>query len=756
MNRRNIRCDLRIAQPQDAWHWALFKLFQCSRADAMSGGAACRCSASKGLAVARWSSVFGASFALATATVGAQEIEASLPALTITEKKTISTATRMEADPLRLPFAATVVERAQMDAVGAITLEDTLRTVPGLQFGTQGNYYTRFETRGLRDTQDVLVLIDGMPLRVLQGNADVTLIAPDLIDRIEFIKGPASALYGKNAIGGVAQFFLKPERAGGEITTTLGSFGRTDASARYRWDFDQGNLYVGLSSGHYNGFQRDAGRNQAAVVLGGDFAATRDWTTGFQFYDSKVQADRGSIVPLQNGQPMFGITSRDNYGIPGSHVTGQYQSLSWKNKVNFGGGWSFNHLTSFARYDRMFAGGITIVPPPAAVTKGYSEIDTADRGMFHDLALTHLATGRGWSNELQGGMNLERSWQDQVSPAFTNAPTYRGPNYDVPVSNVNNDPRGVRGAITTSRFNQEVRSFYLQDRAEWGVFGVTAGLRHDRFQQSLGRSNTTVVSAQEASRTSPRVGIDWVFADFGTSTHTAFANVTEGFRPQAVALNTRGGVVAPDILRPERTRSKELGIKGRAGSESWAYQISAFQADKLDGQRAYRNGPDSFVFSNATLRVKGIESQLQWRMSSRWGGYAHYTWQDAKLRDFQTYTDAGAPSTNFGGYRVRMSARNIAGAGVSYSDGRWGASVNANYVGSRFLRDNVINPQKLPGYLLANVAVSYKATPSLTLQAGVNNLTNKYYIGDDLSAQEAGNAGAPRTLFARVRYTFDK
>lgn len=54
------------------------------------------------------------------------------------------------------------------------------------------------------------------------------------------------------------------------------------------------------------------------------------------------------------------------------------------------------------------------------------------------------------------------------------------------------------------------------------------------------------------------------------------------------------------------------------------------------------------------------------------------------------------------------------------------------------------------------MAVSYKATPSLTLQAGVNNLTNKYYIGDDLSAQEAGNAGAPRTLFARVRYTFDK
>ncbi|MRT32724.1 hypothetical protein FGX01_02350, partial [Xylella fastidiosa subsp. multiplex] len=55
------------------------------------------------------------------------------------------------------------------------------------------------ETRGLRDTQDVLVLMDGVPLRLLQGNADITLIAPDLVDRLEFIKGPASALYSKNA-----------------------------------------------------------------------------------------------------------------------------------------------------------------------------------------------------------------------------------------------------------------------------------------------------------------------------------------------------------------------------------------------------------------------------------------------------------------------------------------------------------------------------------------------------------------------------
>ncbi|RYF60341.1 MAG: Plug domain-containing protein, partial [Comamonadaceae bacterium] len=184
-----------------------------------------------GVAAGLWLALAGTAVAQQQgATPAAPAAARELPGVTVSEKKTLSTATRIEADPLRLPFATTLVDRATLESTGVVTLEDTLRTVPGLQHGTQGNYYTRFETRGLRDTQDVLVLIDGVPLRLLQGNADVTLIAPDLVDRVEFLKGPASALYGKNAIGGVAQFFLRPERAGGEATVTAGSFGRTDAS----------------------------------------------------------------------------------------------------------------------------------------------------------------------------------------------------------------------------------------------------------------------------------------------------------------------------------------------------------------------------------------------------------------------------------------------------------------------------------------------------------------------------------------------
>ena len=94
------------------------------------------------------------------------------------------------------------------------------------------------------------------------------------------------------------------------------------------------------------------------------------------------------------------------------------------------------------------------------------------------------------------------------------------------------------------------------------------------------------------------------------------------------------------------------------------------------------------------------------------------------------------------------------GLAEAWREGDWTVAASANSVGSRFLRDNTANPQKLPAYVLLNVAASWDATARWTLQAGVNNLSDRYYIGDDLSAQDAGNAGAPRTWFARARYRF--
>ena len=55
---------------------------------------------------------------------------------------------------------------------------------------------------------------------------------------------------------------------------------------------------------------------------------------------------------------------------------------------------------------------------------------------------------------------------------------------------------------------------------------------------------------------------------------------------------------------------------------------------------------------------------------------------------------------------------------------------------------------------LLNTALAYQVTRDLNVMAGINNLTDEYYINDDMSSQEAGNAGAPRNFFVRLRQTF--
>ncbi|MBL0156233.1 MAG: Plug domain-containing protein [Bryobacterales bacterium] len=119
----------------------------------------------------------------------------------------VQTVSKTEEPVLRTPFLVSIVAREEIEKTGANSLEDALRSVPGLQHGTQGNAYTRVSTRGLRDTADVLTVVDGVPMRQLNGSTDLTMLPVLNVQEVEFAKGPGSSVYGRSAIGGVMQFF---------------------------------------------------------------------------------------------------------------------------------------------------------------------------------------------------------------------------------------------------------------------------------------------------------------------------------------------------------------------------------------------------------------------------------------------------------------------------------------------------------------------------------------------------------------------
>ena len=667
----------------------------------------------------------------------------------LTEEMVV-TATKIKQSIMDVPFFVSEVTRADFEKMGATTLEEALRSVPGLQIGTQGNAYPHIETRGFRDTKDLAVLIDGVPFRQLNGSADLTMIPLSIVERIEFVKGPSSSIWGRGAVAGVLNIITRPDDVSDfqtKVQAGGGSFNTFQSNARLTVPYSDdcyGMLNVGVSIS--DGFQDDTDRDAYNAMMHLNHKFTDNFTLGARFLFTKVDARRGSIIPLIDGDPAYGVDREDNFGIDGAQYEGEYHSFSVLPVLKLGDEVTLQESLTVTYFEKLATGGITIVP--TSRTKGWWESDSDQTSIHNDLSLTWEHRFGQVNNTLLIGSYLEFGDQDQYNPSYSGAPTYGPPGWETPLSNVDNPSRGIRGSTKQSEFDQSIISFYAQDRVEFGTFGFMAGVRYDSFDEELKQSTTDVKSDQSDSAWSPRFAADWrVYRDQETEM-TLFANYAEGFRTQFPRLSTRGGVTVPQLLDPEETESYEGGVKVIALNGRVFGQVSYFNIKKK-GPRSFRTSADDFLFTNARTKVDGVETELHYRLNRMFDFWAHYAYHDAHYEEFMD-----SRGNSFEGYRVRMSPRNIAGAGAnfSYKDFNW--NLTANYVGNRNLRDNTVTPpQKLSSYTTVNTALTY-SFKNYELQFVVNNIFDEYYINDDFSSQEAGNAGAPRNFFVCLRADF--
>lgn len=139
-----------------------------------------------------------------------------------------------------LGTAATVIDAAEIARSKAATVLDLLRTVPGLdvvQSGGVGGVTSLF-LRGTSSTQ-TLVLLDGVALNSPYfGGTDLSAISTANVERVEVVRGPYSALYGSEAIGGVVQIFTRrgaEDGVHGEGSFAVGSAGAKEGLGEIRF-----------------------------------------------------------------------------------------------------------------------------------------------------------------------------------------------------------------------------------------------------------------------------------------------------------------------------------------------------------------------------------------------------------------------------------------------------------------------------------------------------------------------------------------
>ncbi|MCC9138210.1 TonB-dependent receptor [Pontibacter silvestris] len=159
----------------------------------------------------------------------------------------VVTATRSETDKSKTPQSINVISQKDIQLTGAQEFTDLIKKnssvnviqYPGLSAGVSIRGF-RPQFSGLN--QRTLLLVDGRPA----GTTNLATINPSNIDRIEVLKGPASALYGSQAMGGVVNIITKKSQ--GSVKTSLfaeyGSFetlklgGATGGNITEKLDFD--------------------------------------------------------------------------------------------------------------------------------------------------------------------------------------------------------------------------------------------------------------------------------------------------------------------------------------------------------------------------------------------------------------------------------------------------------------------------------------------------------------------------------------
>jgi vitamin B12 transporter len=131
-----------------------------------------------------------------------------------------------------------VIDRAELDLMGQGALRDVLAQQPGVQFVSNGGYRssTSVYLRGATTAQ-AIVLIDGVRVgSATSGGASFENMPLERIERIEVLRGAASALYGPDAVGGVIQIFTREPTEGVHLTANVGagSDGQRQAGASIR------------------------------------------------------------------------------------------------------------------------------------------------------------------------------------------------------------------------------------------------------------------------------------------------------------------------------------------------------------------------------------------------------------------------------------------------------------------------------------------------------------------------------------------
>jgi outer membrane cobalamin receptor len=215
----------------------------------------------------------------------------------------VVTATRYPSALKDIAQAVLILDRSDIETRKPASLAEALRDRAGIDirdYGVTGSF-AGINLRGVPSTA-VIVMVDGQPINsILSGAADLSSIDIDEVERIEIIRGPASSLYGANALGGVVNVITRNRYE------KFAYRGKTDVAASVRPKFNSA-----------NNFYLDAGSpfGNMSIGMGGGLTATDGFRSNSRMTGYHVKSTAGFFsFPFEiSAEARYNLK---DYGVPG-------------------------------------------------------------------------------------------------------------------------------------------------------------------------------------------------------------------------------------------------------------------------------------------------------------------------------------------------------------------------------------------------------------------------------------------------------
>ena len=638
-----------------------------------------------------------------------------------------TTGSKMAAKITEIPQSVSVIGSEQLTAGNITKVDAALSYSAGVQAQPYGydSDTNWFFVRGFSGTSTGAFL-DGLS-SYSYGFGGFFIDSAGL-ERIEVLRGPASALYGASNPGGIINMVSKRPtgETGGTDTMGVDSTGRvwletdrqgvtsTDLAWRFvgraeRTDdmgvFDDGSrLFLAPSVR----FALDSGTE---ITLAATYTKIDEDHVGggwLPYVGTVVDAPFGRIDrDFNTSEPAYDWYKRDQVTVS-AEISHQFDG-GWRLVNNSRIGWSDVDESALYAY-----GYLGFSPTPTdddfTLSRIFFQHQTETQTALNDLRLENTFQTGGAEHRLMLGFDAKWFEMDQVQASVAWPDSATGLSVTNPVYG------GVQPATTPYLDNvvtQTQFGLYAQDQIRWGDGWIaTVNLRHDIARTEVSDDRTTGAegSDRKDGETTWRLGLA---KELGNGL-TAYGSASTYFNPQVVTTS------AGNAVGPETGHQAEIGVKW-APTNSTLVTFAAFDMTRENISQSMWTGAGYDYFQLGEVRSRGLELEAQHNFGNGLTVSASATTMDITIED--------DIDTTIIGNRPYIAVEQMATLKADYalaSVPGLTLSGGVRFLGSSWA-DNA-NTLKVPSVTLLDAGASYEFADGWKANLAITNLTDEVYV----------------------------